>query len=80
MTIRLLPTDMSSKIAAGEVIERPASIVKELIENSLDAMATEINIEINHGGIEHIRVVDNGCGIPKQEVEVAVVLKTMAFG
>ena len=71
MSIRVLSPDVSSKIAAGEVTERPASVVKELVENALDARATEITIEIRAGGVEYIRVVDNGCGIAPDEVEVA---------
>ena len=71
MPIRLLSPDVSSKIAAGEVTERPASVVKELVENSLDGGATEIHIEIRAGGVEYIRVVDNGCGIGPDEVELA---------
>ena len=71
MPIRLLSPDVSSKIAAGEVIERPASVVKELVENSLDAEATEISVEVRGGGVEFIRVSDNGGGIASGDVELA---------
>ena len=68
----VLLDDLSiNKIAAGEVIERPASVIKEMVENSIDAGATNITIDIKNGGITYIRVTDNGKGISEDDLEMA---------
>mgnify|MGYP003289206383 CR=1 FL=1 len=71
--IRVLPKNIADLIAAGEVVERPASVIKELLENSIDAGATSVTVEIMNGGTSYMRVTDNGCGISEKDVATAFV-------
>ena len=69
--INVLPKNVAELIAAGEVVERPSSVIKELVENSIDAGASVITVEIKNGGISYIRITDNGCGISRDDVPLA---------
>ena len=69
--IKVLPKQVAELIAAGEVVERPASVIKELVENSIDAKSTLITVEIKNGGVTFMRVTDNGCGIKGDDVATA---------
>ena len=70
--INVLGFDVANLIAAGEVVDRPASVVKELLENSIDAGATSVTAEIQNGGVTLIRVTDNGCGMEPDDLPVAI--------
>ena len=70
--INLLSFEVANLIAAGEVVDRPASVIKELVENSIDSGADRITVEIQRGGILFMRVSDNGCGIEPEDIPLAV--------
>mgnify|MGYP000165049129 CR=1 FL=1 len=72
MAIQILPARLANQIAAGEVIQRPASVVKELVENSIDAKSTKITIEVNQGGRSLIRISDNGSGMAHDDALLAI--------
>ena len=70
--IQILPEPLINKIAAGEVVERPASVVKELLENAIDAGATEIQVTVKNGGKDLISILDNGCGMSESDAQLSL--------
>ncbi|MCP4708056.1 MAG: DNA mismatch repair protein MutL, partial [Planctomycetes bacterium] len=70
--INILPPEIANRIAAGEVVERPASIVRELIDNAVDAGATRIDVDIEQGGLKSIRITDNGCGMTRDDAAICL--------
>ena len=71
-SIQILPSALSDQIAAGEVVERPSSVAKELLENALDAGATRITVDFEEGGVKKLRIVDNGCGMTPEDAILSI--------